>query len=108
VSPFHQSSKNPRIGRTAANEAMRAELEYVADHSDRSRGAGLERATLQLLGSIAENDVIDFGRRKPSDLNRRVQQDQFFKLNLQRVQIPLPFLPQAIDGKTQQTLLIER
>jgi hypothetical protein len=71
VSPFHQSSKNPRIGRTAANEAMRAELEYVADHSDRSRGAGLERATLQLLGSIAENDVIDFGRRKPSDLNRR-------------------------------------
>jgi hypothetical protein len=41
--------------------------------------------------------MVDFGRREPSDLYRRVQQDQVFKLNLQRVEIPLPFFSQAID-----------
>ena len=54
-----------------------------------------------------KNDVIDFGRREPSDLYRSVQQDQFFKLNLQRIEIRhCPFSASAICGKPQHALFV--
>ena len=75
---------------------MRTELENIANPGDRSGWIGLERPLLQPIGSFAKNDVIDFGRREPSDLYRSVQQDQFFKLDLQRIEIPLSFFGEAI------------
>ena len=60
---------------------------------------GLKRPLLQPLCGVAENDMIDLGRREPGDLYGRVQQNQFFKLDLQRVEIPLSFFCQSIDGK---------
>ena len=50
--------------------------------------------------------MIDLGRREPGDLNRRIQQDQLFKLDLQRVEIPLSFFCQAIDRKSEYALLV--
>ena len=61
---------------------MRTELEHIANPSDRSGWVWLERPLLQPIFRFAKNDVIDFGRREPSDLYRSVQQNQFFKLNL--------------------------
>ena len=84
---------------------MRTKLENVADSGDSSCGVGLERPLLQPLGGVAKNEVIDFGRREPGDLDRRVQQDQFFKLDLQRVEIPVSIFRQAIDGKPHDALL---
>jgi len=101
---FQQLRKHRGIGCVAADDAMRTKLEDIADPGDRGCGVGLERSLLQPLGSGAKNDMVDFGRREPSDLYRRVQQDQFFKLNLQRVEIPLPFFSQAIDRKTEYAL----
>ena len=48
---FQQSSENRRIGRITANDAMRTELEHIADPSDRSGWVGLERPLLQPIGS---------------------------------------------------------
>ena len=85
---------------------MRTELENIANPGDRSGWVWLERPLLQPIGGFAKNDMIDFGRREPSDLYRRVQQDQFFKLNLQRVEIPLSFFGEAVDGKPQHALFV--
>ena len=85
---------------------MRTELENIAYPSDRSGWIGLERPLFQPIGSFAKNDVIDFGRREPSDLDRSVQQDQFFKLNLQRIEIPLSFFGKTVDGKPQDPLFV--
>ena len=98
---FQQASKNRRIGRITANDAMRAELENIADFSDRSRGVGLERSLLQPLRGVTENDMVHFGPREPGDLDRRVHQDQLFKLYLQRVEIPLSFFGEAVSRSTQ-------
>jgi hypothetical protein len=86
---------------------MRAEAKYVAYPGDRSYGVGLERPLFQTLRGVAKNDVIGFGRREPRDLDRRVEHDQFFKLNLQRFEIPLPLFRQAVGCKTQQALFLE-
>ena len=59
---FQQSSKNRRIGRVAADDAMRTELEDTAKPGDRSCGIGLERPLLQPLSGVAENEMIDLGR----------------------------------------------
>ena len=59
---FQQSSKNRRIGRVAAHDAMRTELENIANPGDRSRGVGLERPLLQPISCVAENDMVDLGR----------------------------------------------
>ena len=85
---------------------MRTELEHIANPGDRSGWIWLERPLLQPIGSFAKNDMIDFGRREPGDLDRRVQQDQLFKLNLQRVEIPLSFFREAVDGKPQHALFV--
>ena len=85
---------------------MRTKLENVADSGDSSCGVGLERPLLQPLGGVAKNEVIDFGRREPGDLDRRVQQDQFFKLDLQRVKIPLSFFGETVDGKPQDAVFV--
>ena len=98
---FQQSRKNRGIGRVTADNAMRTELENIADPGDRSCGVWLERPLLQPLSGVTENDVIDFGRREPSDLYRRVEQDQFLKLDLQRLEIPLPLFRQAIDRQSR-------
>ena len=50
--------------------------------------------------------MVDLGGREPGDLYRRVQQDQFLKLNLQRIEIPLPLFGEAVDGKPQDTLFV--
>ena len=55
-------------------------------------------------GSFAKNDMIDFGRREPSDLYRSVQQDQFFKLDLQRVEVPLALFRETIDREPKHAL----
>ena len=70
---------------SAAADPMRTELEDIADPSDCDFGIGLERSLLQSVCVAAEHDLINLARRDPSDLNRRVEQDQFFKLNLQGV-----------------------
>ena len=98
---FQQSSKYRRIGRVAANDAMRTELENIADPGDRSCGVGLERPLLEPLCGVAENDMVDLGRREPGDLYWRIQQNQFFKLDLQRVEIPLALFRESIDGKAK-------
>jgi hypothetical protein len=77
---------------------MRTELENIADPGDRNCGVGLERPLLQTLGGIAENHMIDLGQREPGDLNRRIQQDQLFKLDLKRVKIPLSLFRQAMTA----------
>src|ERR1700691_5531521 len=93
---FQQSSKNRGIGRVAANDAMRAELKNIANPGDRSGWIWLERSLLQPIGGVTENDMIDFGPREPGDLDRRVEQDQFFKFDLQRIQIPPAFFGEAV------------
>jgi hypothetical protein len=50
--------------------------------------------------------MINLGLREARDLYRRVQQDQFFKLNLQRIEIPLSFLREAIDRKSEDALFV--
>ena len=50
--------------------------------------------------------MVDLGRREPGDLDRRVDQDQFFKLDLQRIEIPLAFFGEAIDRKPQDALFV--
>jgi hypothetical protein len=85
---------------------MRTELENIADPGDRSCGVGLEQPLLQTLGGIAENHMIDLGQREPGDLNRRIQQDQLFKLDLKRVKIPLSLFRQAIDRQPEDTLFV--
>ena len=77
---------------------MRTELEDIANPGDRIGWTWLERPLLQPLGGVTENDMIDFGRGEPGDLYWRVQQDQFFKLNLQRIEIPLSFFGEAVDA----------
>jgi hypothetical protein len=59
---LQQSSKNRRIGRVAAHDPMRTELEDITHPGDRSCGVGLERPLLQPLGGVAENDMVDLGR----------------------------------------------
>jgi hypothetical protein len=59
--------------------------------------ASARAALLQRLKGVAKNDVIDFGRREPLNVDRRLEQDQFFKLNLQRVQIPLPWVVSRVS-----------
>ena len=59
---FRQSHKNRRIGRVAAHDAVRTELENIADPGDRGCGVGLERPLLQPLSGVAENDMVDLGR----------------------------------------------
>lgn len=49
---------------------------------------------------------VDLGGREPGDLYRRVEQGQVFELNLQRIEIPLPFFRQAIGPKTQDALFV--
>jgi hypothetical protein len=44
---FQQSSENRRIGRVTANDAMRTELEHIANPGDRSGSIWLERPLLQ-------------------------------------------------------------
>ena len=46
----HQLAKDFRIGRITANDAVRTELENVADSGDRSCGVGLEWSLLQPFG----------------------------------------------------------
>ena len=50
--------------------------------------------------------MVDLGRREPGDLYRSVQQDQFLKLNLQGVEIPLPLFCQAIDRQSEYALFV--
>ena len=50
--------------------------------------------------------MIDLGQREPGDLNRRIQQDQLFKLDLKRVKIPLSLFRQAIDRESEDTLFV--
>jgi hypothetical protein len=50
--------------------------------------------------------MVDLGGRESGDLYRRVQQDQFLKLNLQRIEIPLPLFGEAVDGKPQDALFV--
>jgi hypothetical protein len=59
---FQQSSQNRRIGRVAAHDPMRTELENIAHPGDRSCGVGLERPLLEPLSGVAENDMVDLGR----------------------------------------------
>lgn len=103
---FQQSIQNRGVGCIAANDTMRAEAKYVAYPSDCSYGVGLEQPRFQSLRGVAKNDVIRFGRREPGDLDRRVEQDQLFKFNLQRIKIPLAFLREAVDGKPQHALFV--
>ena len=70
---FRQSRQNRGIGRITANDAMRTELENIANAGDRSGWIWLERPLLQPIGGFAKNDMVDFGRREPGDLYRRVQ-----------------------------------
>jgi hypothetical protein len=101
---FQQSSKNRRIGRVATHDAMRAELENIADPGDRSCGVGLKRPLLQPFSGVAENDMVDLGLRETSDLYRRVEQDQFFRLYLQRVEVPLALFRETIDREPKHAL----
>ncbi len=50
------------MGRVATHDAMRTELENIADPGDSSCGVGLKRPLLQPLGGVAENDMVDLGR----------------------------------------------
>ena len=85
---------------------MRSKLKHIANPGDRSGSIWLERPLLQPLGGVTENDMVDLGGREPGDLYRRVQQDQFLKLNLQRFEIPLSFFRQAIDRQSEYTLFV--
>jgi hypothetical protein len=51
--------------------------------------------------------MADLARREPRDLDRRVEHDQFFKLNLQGFEIPLPPFRQAVGCKTQHALFLD-
>src|SRR5579863_2482507 len=102
--PFQQSSKNRRMGRVATHDAMRTELENLADPGDSSCGVGLKRPLLEPIGAIANDNLVDLGRRETSDLYRRVEQDQFFKPYLQRVEVPLALFRETIDREPQHAL----
>ena len=68
---------------------------------------GLKRPLLQPLSGVAKNDMVDFGRREPSDFDRRVEQDQFFKLDLQRVEVPLALFRETIDREPEHALFFQ-
>jgi hypothetical protein len=103
---FQQSSQNLGIGRVAAHDAMQNKLENIPDPGDCDCGVGLERPLLQSIADVAENHMIDLGRREPGDLNWRIRQDQLFELDLQRVEIPLSLFRQAIDRQSEDALLV--
>ena len=57
-------------------------------------------------GPASSLSVASPRMREPGDLDRRVEQDQLFKFNLQRIKIPLAFLREAVDGKPQHALFV--
>ena len=102
-----QAPQNFRVGRAAADDAMRAELKNVARASDGDCiRLWRERPLLEDVSRLAEDDLVDLVGREAGDLDRRVGQDQLLKLDLELFEIPLPFLSQAIDRKAQDTLLV--
>ena len=81
---------------------MRAEQEYIAGPETATASAvRLERAGLESASLVAEQNVVDFFESEARDLDRRVDENQLLELDLQRVEIPLPFLAQAIDREPQ-------
>ena len=78
---------------------MDAELKHIAHSGDGPRDRlRLKRPLLEPVGAVAKNELVDLGRRKPCDLDRRVGHDQFFELDLQRVEIPSAFFPRRLTA----------
>ena len=103
---FQQSSEDRGVGRVAANNTMRTELEPIANPGDRNGWIWVERPLLQSLGGVAENDVANLCWRETCDFDRRIDHDQSFELDFQRVEVPLTFFRETIDGKSEHPLLV--
>src|ERR1700733_9188004 len=57
-------------------------------------------------GRVAENDVVNLSWRETCDFDRRIDHDQSFELDFQRVEVPLTFFRETIDGKSEHPLLV--
>ena len=99
----HEPPERFGLRRAAADNAVGPELEHVAESSDRDGvGLGLERAFLDGVRLVVEDDLVDFIQREARDLDRHVGEDQFLEFEFQFVEVPLPLLAEAIDGKPQR------
>jgi len=74
-------------------------------HGPRIRNKGSRFDRLHLL---ANNDLIHLIEREAGNFDRSVDEDEFFELDLERIEIPFAFLRQAIDGKAKNSLLFRR
>lgn len=65
----------------------------------------MNRPSFGSVDVIAENDLVNIIESEAGNLDRRVGKDQFFKLDLQRLQIPGALFGKTIDHKTKEALL---
>ena len=64
----HQSGEHRRIGRIAADEPVRAELEHVAHTSDGNSARGSsQRTLLKGIDLVADDDPVDLVEREAGD-----------------------------------------
>lgn len=103
----HHALEGLRIGRVGADDAMRPQLEDIAEPRDR-RGGGLrlERPLLRSLGPLAEKDLVDLVESESRHLDRPIRHNELLELKLQGVEIPLAFLAQAVHRQPEHALLL--
>ena len=91
----------------AADQAMRPELEYIADPRDRD-GANvrLERPLLRRLRLVLHQNLVDLADRKDGQFDRHfVIKEELFDLKLQILEAPFaPFLA-AVEAKAESSRL---
>lgn len=102
----HEPPKRRRVGRAAADDPVGSKLEHVAE--PRGRGCGRrwrQRASLDGLPVLGEDDLVDFIKRETGDLDRRIGEDQFLELDFEFEEVPLALLAEPIGGEPQRALL---
>ena len=82
------------------------ELEDIANPGDRSGWIWVKWPLLQPFGGVAENDMVNLGWRETRDFDRRIDHDQFFELDLQRVEVPLALFRETIDRESEHALFV--
>src|SRR5262249_44079496 len=102
---FHQPPQSLRFGGAAADDPVWPQIENVAKAGD-SDCASLwrERSFFESVANLVEDNVVDLVECESGDLDWRVGHNQFLKLDLEFVKVPLALLPEAIDGKSQNAL----
>src|SRR4051812_41943032 len=102
---LHHAANDLRIARVTADESMRSKVEQVTHSRYRGTfGWRFEGPFLRRFVIVADDEMIDFVKPKPGQLDRSIFDNQLVELGLELLKVPGALLSQAVHGQSQEAL----